>query len=343
MEPVFWSLKLTQRRHLSQMYMQVQRLSHYSTDILSCLVEYGIACAQTNEFGAREAALQIPALQWKSLVRLRQPQLEVVIVDSPRQYAATLPKLDLIAILHREGFDAVSDREIPRAWTREAAMVYRRQAVPVHSKMYFACLVVRESILEKGARQILHNMPASYYKALLCLRKLDLVQALEDEGRLTVAKCNELLKDKSVEKLSIDLDDEAPAPAAILAIEDAPSFEQQLPLMIGARDAERALLQPFTLPPIAGAPRQEAVVNFDNCSHASGIMRGYSRCVWHDRCSKWQQLNVSGSRERLIAYLYAWQIAGGENGMSQEMHVSQFFAPQDTEVDACMRRLFPGM
>ena len=82
------------------------------------------------------------------------------------------------------------------------------------------------------------------------------------------------------------------------------------------------------------------VVHFDNCSLPSGIQRGYIICTWpdHDMCKKHMQINVAGSRERLIAYLSAWNLCG--EGLPRELHSGG--EPPEHLVEEQLRLLFPS-
>ena len=58
----------------------------------------------------------------------------------------------------------------------------------------------------------------------------------------------------------------------------------------------------------------------------------------HAQCFKYQQINIAGTRERLIAFLYAWNLWG--EGKSREDHAGQKHNPPDILVDATCLRLF---
>jgi hypothetical protein len=115
---------------------------------------------------------------------------------------------------------------------------------------------------------------------------------------------------------------------------DGPSEVQ-----VEAHAVLQASLRPFPLPPLGiGFDMASVVVNFDNCSHSSGIMRGYVKCPWgHKDCFKYQQVNVAGNRERLIAFLSAWAIMG--EGLDREAHSGH--DPLPANVDLPISVLFP--
>ena len=53
-------------------------------------------------------------------------------------------------------------------------------------------------------------------------------------------------------------------------------------------------------------------------------------------CFKYQQLNVAGSRERLVAFLYAWNLWG--ESVDREEHATK--PPPEILVEATFLRLF---
>lgn len=278
--------------------------------------------------GGLEIAIPMKHLTYKPLVLLSDPYLEMSVTDR-----SAISKLDLITLLHREGFEGV--REPPVAWTPAARMVYRLQSVLSGSKSYLLCLVRREEILSKGVCSILHNRDAKYYRLLLGLADLREVQQLLDRAALTPAKCKSLLEDSGVP---------VEEPEEPLQMLDAPNQEagvlhESAPVQIALHAAEQARMRPHVFPPIPIAGTTVPIVYFDGCSHKNGILRGFTKCIWgHEGCHKYQQSNVAGSRERLISFLYAWNLWG--EGKTREDHAGN--SPPDDIVQAQHDLLFPG-
>jgi hypothetical protein len=254
------------------------------------------------------------AVTFAPMVSLSQPMLEMGITEGDMPLT-NRSKLDLIAILHRQGFD--SDKNPPQLWTADMGPnVYRYSAIASGSKLYFVSLVLRDKIVAKNATSILHNASASYYKCLLSLPDLTEMQALVDISSVDESACTTLLDAGGIVHVET---------SEMLAIEDAPgdhsahNSDAFSPVLLANAAAELALVQPVTLGIILSGPPLAPVVFFDRHSHSSGILRGYTRCIWgHDKCFKYQQVNVAGSRERLVAFLSAWQIFG--EGRPRELH-----------------------
>jgi hypothetical protein len=287
------------------------------------LVENGCVSARQGEFGADEYALRINAFVWRPLLHARNPVLEFSTLpgDVPMVQHS---RLDLLAILHRQGFQP--NASPARAWTPEGPLEYRLPNILRVTKLYVVCLVLRESIMERNATEILHECNAQYYRALLSLKSAKDAQALLDAVDRSAESFKRLLGKEGA------LQDDAPFQAlALESRDDAHSDddsddENRLPLHLEAYAAQKALLAPHELPVIRAASPLPVVVHFDNCSHQSGVLRGYVKCAWgHRGCFKYQQLNVAGTRSRLIAYLHAWNLIG--EGMSREEHANARLCP----------------
>ena len=144
---------------------------------------------------------------------------------------------------------------------------------------------MRHTLLDKGLECIWHDGNAAYYKALVMLDDLSDVQRLMRNKETSVAAFNKLLQDRGMADSSssnrpLALEDLDGGTAEFVADTDA-----LLPVQIEAHSAMQASLQPMELPPLGAAAHGQVVVHFDNCSHASGVLRGYVKCPWgHEAC-----------------------------------------------------------
>ena len=325
---------LVQRNALVEQgtWRRASELRFFSSADVESLIEQGFAARREGEFGEAEYAVSITAFAWRPVLRCSAPVVEFSVLPGD-VHVLQQSRLDLLALLHRQGFEGTSN--LPKSWTPEAPMQYRLQNITGGTKFYFVCLALRAEILNKGATEILHNAGGSYYRALLFLKDTQPVQALVDAGPV------------SEESLTALLDEDGataePEFRPLLATEDGEEDEgasEQLPVQLAADAAQRAMMRPFELPPILAASPVPGVVHFDNASHSSGILRGWLRCAWnHPRCFKYQQINVAGSRERLIAFLHTWNLLG--EAMSREDHTRM--RPPDDAVDAQERIIFPRL
>jgi hypothetical protein len=302
-------------------------------DALQVLHDVNAVEIRTTEFGDVEVAARISSFYWMPMICVHQPSLESTIVPDASQ-VAQLAKLDLLCILHRQGFESAI-RKLDD-WRPDGESVYRQQSVLNGSKYYFGVLVCRAAVIAKGLTSIWHDGSAAYYRSLLLLPDLRAVKVLMDDKERGVEVYERLLKARGL--------GESGRIADLQAIEDPVGDGPDggvLPseVQVEAHAALQASLLPFVLPPFGiGFDSASIVVNFDNCSHSSGIMRGYVKCPWgHQNCFKYQQLNVAGSRERLIAFLCAWVIMG--EGLDREDHCGQ--TPSPANVDVQISVLFP--
>ena len=286
----------------------------FSDEVVARLQGRGLLEARTAPDGGKEIAVKIAAVRWDCFVACRDPAIAATATPSVHD-VCRLAKLDLIAMLHRQGFTGTTDRAaLSKAWVAGSSC-YKLQNVTGGPKPYFACLVRRDAIVAKGATSILHSAPTvQYYWLLLHLKDLRPLQALVDSGELTAARCEEMTSSAPAFPLATET----------LAIEDGVPVEPPAPLpvpvIMDAHAAEAAMLAPAVLPSIPHKSGAVPVVHFDNCSHQSGVMRGWIKCVWHPGCQKWRQVNVSGTKARTVAYLHAWLLAG--HGISQIEHAS---------------------
>ena len=305
------------------------------SDTVDMLKGRGWLSTRDDGSGGREVAVNAAAVRWDLFLVCASPSLEVTNALAGCEVWRH-SKWDLIGMLHREGFEGTWDRSVrSSAWT-PGTYYYRSQSVLGGCKAYFACLVCRQAILAKGATSILHNSPTTkYYWLLLHLKDVRRVQALADAGTLTVNACDNLLKDGQCPPEVPD----APLPIRD-ADHEAPHDDAEadrMPVLLDGHAAEIDRLAPKVLPAIPNQPGLR-VVHFDNCSHASGVMRGFVKCVWHEKCQRYMQVNVAGTKERLVASLHAWLLAG-EGIASKEEHARH--CVHEDVVQKHLRLLYP--
>ena len=312
------------------LFPQVLDIEGTPHGLIHFLVQHEVLACRTDEFGELEVAARLEKAFWKPLLLCESPMPQLLVAE-PGSDVMARSKIELLTMLFRQGFEPQSS--VPDAWSAGKPLVLKRQQILSGSKLYFCALVQRDAILCKGATEIFHVAQAKYYRALLTLKSLTAMQAAIADAQSPAIDLEPFFSSENV--LSA-------VPRAIEAPEDpeehAADFEV-VPVLTNSYAASQALIQPFVCPPVASAGNARSVINFDGCSHSSGILRAYIRCCWgHEACFKYRQVNVAGSRERLIAFLFAWQLWGEHRPRDQ--HTGAGNDPPLRMVDEQFRLLF---
>ena len=303
------------------------------SQVVDALVSSGFLHTRLGPAGEAELAVPRRMFYFAPVVSLSEPALEASI--SPVSSSAMqLSTLDLLSVLHREGFEGTDDRLA--SWLpADRQKLYRLQSVKNGSRLYFVSLVRRAALASKGLLAISHYGPASYYRALLCVKEPQKVQVALDDQRQPAAVFDEMMSDAGA------LDD---APAAAeeddVLMPDLTGIDVQEGLSRLSRFVvSQEQLRPFPLPDRGDILPSGVVVNFSPpWSHGSGQLRGFIKCPWgHTDCWKYQQQNVAGSRERLVSFLSAWAVMGA--GFDRSEHSCA--TPAEAMVDAQQAFLFP--
>jgi hypothetical protein len=315
---------------------QAAVLSHRSIAMLDKLISIGLVESRQGAGGELEVAESARHLSFLPIVALRRPMLESAS-PSVSTDVMTLSLLDMLGLLHREGFSGT--REALDSWTADDEQKsYRLQSVSAGPKIYFACLLRRSVLVGKGLLRMSHYGPASFYRALMCHRKPQEVQvALEDEGR------SSMIFEKFLEDAGVPAREARPVEPGdhdLPLVEVGADDVMMGPVQLNQLAVDQAMLQPFVLPDYGGILPEQVSLHFSPpWSHGSGQLRGFVRCPWgHEHCWKYRQLNVAGSRERLIAFLSAWTIMGA--GLERGEHVGS--VPAESMVDQQEHSIFPA-
>ena len=232
-------------------------------------------------------------------------------------------RLDCLRILAKQGF--VMTLGCGRALFPEAALEFPQQAVLRSSKLYWACLILRSEIFARGAPCVYHVAPSTYYKALLTLENLQSLHAIEAEvskvGKLNIQPLQDLMSsDHNCKPLVDACDDDGvdglPPDPQDCDGDDGDDCDGNAD-PTGASSALVALpvntiKQQMAVPESCYDSISSTYVHFDNCSHSSGLLRGYIKCsnTGHGHCWKYTQVATRGSRKHTIAVLTAWSVWG---------------------------------
>ena len=237
--------------------------------------------------------------------------------------ALHLSRLDCVRMLCRQGFEMSHD--CGRALFPDTELKFPQESVLRSSKLYWACLLLRSEIFERGAPCIYHTAPTTYYKALLSLRNLEVLHPIEEDvstgGALSVQPLQALMDiDGNCDPLlepgptgEDDGEDLPPDPNDCGDCDDDGDGDGSMPalgqLILPISDSHAALRSSLA----SHYDRLSSTyVHFDNCSHSSGLMRGFVRCQnsSHKNCWKYTQISTRGSRKQTVAVLTAWAVWG---------------------------------
>lgn len=271
-------------------------------------------------------ALSTSALDWVPVVAVASPNLQFTTVSPTTLLKSST--LDLLLALHREGFEPADD---PQPWSPATQNCYRLQSMH-GTKLYFIALLFRNEIIHRGAMCIFHRQPAKYYKLLLTLEKLDV---MNDENMET-AKLDALHNNESLHAPLCDVSSAVEGGSGDDSHCDDSNYDHNshelrdlnmiLPVQLQERAAEQHALRSYR------CPSSSAWVHFDNYSHSSGNLRAYIVCQTHPACTKHCQVITRGSRKAAIAFCLAWN-AWGVN-LEREEHSCQ--VPPESFVEQAM-------
>ena len=178
-------------------------------------------------------------------------------------------------LLYRQGFQALYDA--PQYWDESSPDVFRAQALLSGSKLYLVALLLRHEIASRGGF-VMHTGTARYSRILLSLQDHVVLDYLRDanvdalEDSLVALEASDALQKPIVPVHYSEGADEANDIDATDKPDASDILDDALPIHLQLYAAETAALRPYQ--------HDTAVrVYFDNCSHSSGKLREYVRCV----------------------------------------------------------------
>ena len=297
---------------------------------MNVLVHHNFVKEKLDEFGEPVYAADAHSCLWQHSIRGDGLRLELCRFAESSDPLRT-SRLDLVAILKRQGFDGSSGADAP--WTPDGKDIYMRSALLNGPTSYFAALVMRHAIISKGAVEIRHHMCSAYYKCLVTLDDMRAVQALVDRRAAAADFANLLGGGQAAEDAPLPMLEDAVDGGGVLDdVADAGDEVAAPPVPLEDRfGGAVAMTSSVPLPRVGG--HANLYVHFDNFTHRSGILRGYVKCCWgHEKCHKYMQLNVAGTKRRLVAFLLAWQQMG--SGVGRDDHSGH--DPSDAAVAAAL-------
>jgi hypothetical protein len=284
--------------------------SNWNSATLDALVAKGSVVLEEDEFGDQKAALvstgnSIQSLQMVSSGGLLPSQTDAASLMSP--------KLQLVAMCLRLGWafgkmGAVIGESLPKIIDTDAVL---------SNRAFWAVAASLEAIISRGLTKIYTRMPAKYYEYVFSCGDYTLLLAQGDQ-----------IRNWSHEEWvgSIAGKDPTSAAASTAAVVDAHAVaddEQEegsvvivpvLPPQIPSELQSARTRMIISRPPVVWTTRDGVClhVNFDGCSHQSGMPRCYVDCAEHaaEGCVKYRFIHHFPSARDCVSWLFAWRIDG---------------------------------
>ena len=204
---------------------------------------------------------------------------------------------------------------------------------------YFNCLLNSAELFSKGVPSIPHKAISIHYQCMLRLQGRALAEFLakfaSDEAGDAV--CRKLLKGPDVLLAVCDRGDVAEAADCD---DDPEELESQpgvlreglMPAILGGSETDWKR----TIVHVSGWDAHKVL--FDHSSHASGRQRGYIECKQrgHKHCLRYTVCDAHASRERCVAWLFAWAVDDAERRSRLE-HIGH--DPDEAQVLTIMRSM----
>jgi len=265
-------------------------------------------CPRDNDV---ELRLVRSAVAWQARVEVLNPRLAMLV--PPEGSLMQCSKLDLMVRLRLEGWGPWPTGVAVEDWAPERALRFLDSDRRPLS--YFAALLSRFRIIDKGAEVIPHTRPDAFYRALLCLpaTALALMLSMEDGEDMTNQWYTKRIVDCPGAKLEPGSDEEVEPPPT----DDLVALLDRAPPTRPRPERARWMRQECDLGP--GTPVVR--VFFDHAS-PSGIQKGFCPCDWSGAC-RWHQCTLFPSLEAYCAAMYAWHKPpnGAEVGEGREGHM----------------------
>ena len=290
-------------------FVLAQDMDGVHVETLRDMERTGVVQLSSSEFGDLQVALQVSAVKWCHQLLVRDPEL---LSHLPRCCSPfKMSKLELMMSLRLEGWKHAD--EFPEAWSTEKALQLQEETT--RPAAYFAALLDRGRLLQRGVDRIMHGMPAAYYE---CLSRLPLgkltafLASAHGEGaqEASHAWCQQQLR------LSEEPAAETDLVQAVRALEDgAPYDHHEKHDVLQVHDpAEGGFLVAHNADPgwrrslvDAGAGTVAVKVYFDHHTHSSGVQRGWVTCTHpgHASCIKYEVVTAAPTRELFCLRMYA--------------------------------------
>lgn len=269
------------------------------------LAKCDILVASVNEFLEPTFALKLARISINGSMICQKARL---VVSAPLRNAplAAWGKLELVQHLLRSGWTPIGAADpCPEFHHEGGAKRFLAQCI-FQSRFYLHCLSMATFIFQKpgGLRGILHRGVESYFKALLQLRDLSVVERLGEAGQRALRDREAKALASAETALADDIDDEP-----------MPDLEAQLAALLDV-DAGQPCPSAMPIVPVEMSIRSRVpgttatTVYFDRFTHSSGNQRAFVHCNAHRKCRLYIFVRGQPSKEHCAAYLMAWAWAG---------------------------------
>ena len=326
-------LALTAGNHYSgqQSYLPWAECPGVSMTALEALEKAGAVVLRQNEFAEPEIAVRPEALVWSPAPILHQPLTfcrAVAVVDNPLAHS----KLALMLHLECEGF-AQGAPEAPL--TRDSPREYR--VSPKIALSYYACLVSRQIIWDKGVASINHYGSDNYWRCLLRMNTSQLAKLEASmEGKQDAwfkRQLGAVPADQMADKEGSG--DEGGDGGAATDDEPLP-VEADLSAPVVINEIEDRFLGWTRKECQAGPEGEKLRIYFDNGTTRSGYQQAWLPCTIHERCIRWRK--IFDTQTKFCSYMLAWHADGRRADMlSKKEHMRH--EPSAEDVSAIEQQL----
>ena len=298
--------------------------SGISFDFARRLETAGVIAIREDEFSEHQIALRPEGVHWIPAFGIENP----IPACKAYGYGGTplqRSKLSLLLELYQDGWRPGQPAAVV---TNACDKVYRQTLREPLS--YYAALVDRKRIFDKGVQQFEHGKTDNYYRCLLRLEPEPLLHMLGNLAGMNDAWFKSQLVNAGADEPEEPVAIEPPEgdPAAFLALQGgAVGLEPPQELALEHTLWSRKLCS-------MGNDTLVVKIYFDNATGDAGIQRSWLTCVHHagTGCIRWR--NICGTQKQFCAMMYAWHCAAlvQPDCATKDGHMN--YTPPQNEIDA---------
>ena len=278
-----------------------------------------------DDFGEMLVGINKTAVQWSTAVTVGSPVQVSAVPDNCAPLQSC--KLSLVIRHHAESWAKTSDALSP--WKRDDPLLYALNWNRPRS--YFAALVEREYILQKGAPEVKHNASDGYYRCLLQLAPAKLANTLRLMDGMPHEWFVQELKESDVAEAVETLEPHQLAIADVNVPHVPADFGQFpiVPSVVSFRGFARQIVD-------VGPGAMSIKVYFDNFSSTVELQRGWTDCSIHD-CRPYRPVDCS--LRDFCAMMYAWHVHGLRPDLNNDRGLHARHKPTPTEISEYRRKV----
>lgn len=284
-------------------------------EVLPALAKLGVIRLTDDEFGQQMVSWGAAPMHFAIELLLDAPE-GLCSMGMPT-LEDTSSKMSLVCELLRQGWSVVDMRteHVP------GGLPHFDKSMVRYSRFYFAALLSRDHVFEKGVKSFPSRAPGNFYRCLLELpssRLAELVAIMPDLSDYNDKAFAAFLQGKPLQTKPLAIDG-AQAPDAEDQEEDeGPPSAHESAAAVVSQDMDMLPIEDVVVHRRLVAPMRcfvgDILVKFDGASHSSGLQRGYFHCAHrsHGVCIKYRQVNLHPTWQHCAAWLVAWhELADG--------------------------------